>query len=76
MSTRLARIRADLPTATYEPEDVAWLVELVDKMKLFLAHKTTCEVRWLIPEAKVHRIGCTCGLDDVSARLEEPDHGM
>ena len=67
MMTRLARIRADLPTATYEPGDVAWLLETVDKLAAGLrVAKHSKKVR-----QRVHERSCIeCS---ALARLEEPE---
>ena len=66
--TRLERIRADLPTATYEPADVAWLVETVDTLSHAL--RAWHERRYC---SQSERYGCSACM--ALARLEEPDCG-
>jgi len=75
--TRLERLQADLPTATYEPADVAWLVDRVDECAAALREADAVLVGSDVAGAErawPHVIRVKRVIHTALARLEEPDH--
>src|SRR3990167_2752881 len=68
--TRIARIRADLPTATHEPADVAWLVEMVEKLNRALLQIRDVPVDG---HGQAYYWQGRALAQEALARLEEPD---